>query len=153
MRLALILIAVLLLSTFAIAQTTWYVPDDFPAGIQAALSDSMVTSGDTIIVRPGTYVENIDFVGKAIAVKSEQGASVTTIDGNQAGSVVTFKSGEGLDSLIEGFTITNGTGTVDPDGYPSGGGIYCLNSSPTICKNVITNNSVSGSSWSFYPSS
>ena len=137
MRLALILITALLLPTFAMAQTTWYVPDDFPAGIQAAISDSTVVNGDTVIVRPGTYVENIDFVGKAITVRSEQGAAITTIDGNQSGSVVTFKSGEGIDSSLEGFTLRNGNGAPATD---EGGGISCWDSSPRIFNNFIINN-------------
>ena len=118
---------------------TIYVPDNY-ATIQGAIDSA--SNGDTVIVRPGTYVENIDFVGKAITVQSEQGASVTTIDGNQAGSVVVFKSGEGLYSVIEGFTLTNGTGT-SLSGNSHGGGVYCDNtSSPTITNNIITKNSV-----------
>jgi hypothetical protein len=39
-------------------------------------------------VAPGTYVDNINFKKKAIKVMSEEGADVTTIDGNQSGSVV-----------------------------------------------------------------
>ena len=46
--------------------------------------------GDTVLVMPGTYYENIDFLGKGITVKSVAGPDVTTIDGTLAGSVVTF---------------------------------------------------------------
>ena len=53
-------------------------------------------------------MENVDFVGKAITLKSEKGPEVTTIDGNEAGSVVLFKSGEGRDSVLCGFTLNNG---------------------------------------------
>ncbi len=50
--------------------------------------------GDTITVRPGRYVENININGKAITLRSSDptdGAVVlaTIIDGNQAGSVIT----------------------------------------------------------------
>ena len=56
------------------------------------------------------------------------------------GSVVTFQSGEGLDSVLEGFTITNGTGTEGPQGI-RGGGIYCVDhSSPRIRNNIIIHN-------------
>ena len=87
---------------------TIYVPDNYTT-IQGAIDAS--SNGDTVIVRPGTYVENIDFVGKATTVKSELGAAVTTIDGNQSGTVASFVSGEDSDSVLEGFTLKNGTGT------------------------------------------
>ena len=133
MRIALIVTVFFLLPAAGLAQTTRYVPDDHPT-IQGAI-DACV-NGDTVIVRPGTYVENIDFSGKAITVQSEQGAAVTAIDGNQAGSVVTIQSGEGAASVLEGFTIRNGSTTS------FGGGILCANnSSPTIRNNVVTLNS------------
>jgi len=113
---------------------TYYVPDDFPT-IQAAIEAA--SNGDEIIVRPGTYYENINFLGKAIYLHSEQGPDVTIIDGQQNSCVVAFENGEGRDSIIEGFTITNGYVR-----YAEGGGIYCNNhSSPTITKNVIYGNS------------
>ncbi|MHC4642077.1 MAG: PPXXXP-CTERM sorting domain-containing NosD-like protein, partial [Planctomycetota bacterium] len=46
-----------------------YVDDDAPAdfnNIQAAIDDPNVVDGDTIIVYPGTYVENINFKGRNI---------------------------------------------------------------------------------------
>ena len=103
MRAAYFFAIVLAIPVFAHAQTTWYVPDDFPT-IQGAISDPLVMNGDTVIVRPGTYVENINFLGKAITLVSEQGPEYTFIDGGQAGSVVTFTNNEGLDSVLDGFT-------------------------------------------------
>ncbi len=120
----------LLFSNHLLMGTTYYVPDDY-ATIQEAISDS--ANGDTIIVRPGTYYENVDFLGKALLLKSEQGPSVTTIDGGGTGSVVTFETYEDTSSIIDGFTITNGY-AVD------GGGIMCRISSPTIRNNTITGN-------------
>lgn len=110
---------------------TWFVPDDFPT-IQDAIDAAL--AGDAIIVRPGHYPENIDFLGKAVSLLSEEGPEVTTIDGNQAGSVVVFQGGEGPDTVLSGFTITNG------QAY-SGGGIYCIGSSPEITNNIIIGNS------------
>ena len=117
---------------------TIHVPTDSPT-IQGGIG--IAAHGDTVLVHPGTYVENIDFVGKAIVVLSACGPDSTVIDGNQAGSVVTFVSGEGSDSVIEGFTITNGSGTYF-DGYweYGGGGIYCSGSGPTIQYNRIEGN-------------
>ena len=48
--------------------------------------------GDTVLVAPGSYEENIDFLGKAVTLRSEAGAVTTVIDGGQAGSVVTSGS-------------------------------------------------------------
>jgi hypothetical protein len=47
-------------------------------GINAAVN------GDTVLVAPGTYTENINFNGKAITVKSSKGAMATIIDGGNA---------------------------------------------------------------------
>jgi parallel beta-helix repeat protein len=83
----------------------------------------------------------------AITVKSEYGADTTIIDGSSpahpdTGSVVLFISGEDTNSVLRGFTLTNGTGTLDPGYGPLGGGILCFSgSSPTIDSNTITSNS------------
>jgi parallel beta-helix repeat protein len=133
--------AVLLLAGLGNAATI-YVPDHYPT-IQDAINASV--NGDTVIVRPGVYVENIDFMGKAITVQSEQGS------GSGAGSctispppvsvfppvtnpVVTFDKGETNSSVLDGFIITNGCVST------WGGGIYCHGSSPTITNNTITHN-------------
>ncbi len=136
-------IIIILLSIFFYSYAfpaTIHVPADQPT-IQAGIDASV--NGDTVLVAPGTYVENIDFKGKAITVRGDTGPDVTVIDGNQAGSVVKFESGEGVNSVLDGFTITNGSGThAMPWGY-SGGGIYCEGTSPTITNNTITGNSAS----------
>lgn len=136
---------ILILVTFTVIPEvcradTIHVPTDYLT-IQEAITAA--ANGDTVLVAPGTYLENINFLGKAILVKGSDGAEVTTIDGNMTGSVVTFASGEGPDSILEGFTITNGTGTLDPQGYYCGGGVFCETSSPTVTKNTITRNSTS----------
>lgn len=108
-----------------------YVPDAYPT-IQEAIQAS--SDNDQIIVRDGTYIENINFLGKAITLTSENGASATIIDGNQSHSVVTFRSGEGSSSVLTGFTIRNG---LDDEG----GGIFCgVSTSPTLTENVIHGN-------------
>jgi hypothetical protein len=110
--------------------TALNVPGEYPT-IQAAISAA--GDGDTVLVAPGTYVENIDFLGKAITVKSTGGPDVTCIDGNQASSVVTFKNGEGPDSVLEGFEIKNGF-------TDQGGGVICQLADPTVKNNTITGN-------------
>ncbi len=67
------------------AQTTIHVPAD-QATIQAAIAAAQ--PGDTVLVAPGTYLENLNF-GKAITVTSLDGPSVTIVDGKGAGPVVT----------------------------------------------------------------
>ncbi len=119
------------------AQSTLYVPDDF-ASIQAGITG--MQNGDTLIVRDGTYIENINFNGKAITLKSENDASTTIIDGSGAvGSIVTFDSGENANSTLEGFTLTNGfvDGIISQD---RAGGIICIASSPTINDCVLLSN-------------
>jgi hypothetical protein len=122
--------------------TTLPVPGQFPS-IQDAIENGF--DFDIVLVFPGYYPENIDFLGKALIVRSTNPdnptiVASTVIDGNQAGSVVTFDSGEGLDSVLEGFTITNGSGTLISN-TTLGGGIICVNSSsPTIRKNILTEN-------------
>jgi hypothetical protein len=117
---------------------TIHVPTDSTT-IQAGIDGA--ANGDTVLVHPGTYVENIDFLGRAIVVRSKQGPATTIIDGDQAGSVVVFRNSEDVDSVLEGFTITNGSGTYyDSYWEYAGGGIYCEGAGPTIRYNTITDN-------------
>ena len=112
------------------------VPAD-AASIQQAIDAA--SAGDTVLVSPGTYVENIDFRGKAITVASEQGPATTIIDGGGAGSVVTFASGETRAAVLNGFTIRNGLNSFN------GGGVLVQFSSPTIAGNrIVENGSCSG---------
>ena len=113
------------------------VPADQPS-IQAAINAG--ANGDTVSVAPGTYSENINFMGKALTVISEQGAAVTVIDGGAHDSVAAFVSGEGRGSVLSGFTLQNGLSSFNTPGFGDGGGIWIRNSSPTIQNNAITNN-------------
>ena len=117
---------------------TYYVPDNF-GSIQEALSSPSVVNGDYIIVRDGTYTgannKNLDFGGKAITLRSENGAANCTIDCEGDGRGFYFHSGETSASVVDGFTIINGSPPL------GGGAIYCFAaSSPTITNCVITNN-------------
>ena len=104
-------------------------------------------SGDTVLVLPGTYIENINFNGKGIYVKSQDGPESTIIDGSQPtdsefGSVVTIGSGEDSTSVLRGFTLTGGIGQWinDRGGIRIGGGISCWNASPIIEGNIVKEN-------------
>src|SRR5262245_60620505 len=100
------------------------VPTDQPT-IQSAIDAA--ANGDVIQVAPGLYIENVNFRGKAIRVASDQGPEVTIIDGNYAGPVVTFASGETLQSVLKGFTVRHGRASFSP--IMDGGGIRIENSS------------------------
>ena len=98
--------------------------------IQAAIDAA--DYGDTILVRAGTYEENIDFIGKEVAVIAEEGAASTFIEGVE-GSVVTFESQETRSAILQGFTITNGFAS-------DGGGVSIRSAAPSIAENVIVGN-------------
>jgi parallel beta-helix repeat protein len=128
------LVSFLLFATFAHAATLEVGSGKPYSTIQSAITAA--NTGDTVLVYPGTYTEpeQIDFNGKAITVKSANGPGVTTINGSASGTVVTFNNGEGVGSILDGFTITNGY-----SGW--GGGIYCgFPSSPSITNCTITGN-------------
>jgi hypothetical protein len=108
--------------------------------LQTAISK--VKAKSTICVQPGTYLGKIDFLGKAITIKSTGGAGVTFLDGGGTGPVVSFHTFEGLDSILEGFTIRNGV--VIAGG--GGGGVRIDNASPTIRHNIISGNKALDSS-------
>jgi parallel beta-helix repeat protein len=129
--LSVILLPILSVSS-ALAKMTIHVPADQPT-IQAAIN--VASDGDTVLVAPGTYTENINFAGKAITVRSSNGAKVTIIDGAQKNSVVTFNHSETKKSVLKGFTIQNGLAVAG-----EGGGIAVESSSPTIANNTITHN-------------
>jgi hypothetical protein len=114
---------------------TLLVPDEYLT-IQEAISAA--EHGDTVRVKPGTYEENIIFLGKNIHVQSEKGPWLTTIDGGQLGSVVAIMQDETNAAVLDGFTITNGSGE-------GGGGIWCYGASPTIINNHIKENNVGNS--------
>lgn len=121
---------------FAAAATVIHVPADQPtiqAGINAA------SNGDTVLVSPGTYTENINFNGKAITVASTSGPGVTIIDADKLGPAATFISGESTTSVLKGFTLKNGVGAGAPY-YTNGGGVAIAYSSPTITQNIIVDN-------------
>ncbi len=114
------------------------VPADQPT-IQAEIDAAM--NGDTVLVQPETYVENINYNGKNIVVGSlflttrdTSYISQTVIDGDSLDSVVKFENNEDSTAVLCGFTITNG------NAY-RGGGTYCKDSSPSLNNITITSNS------------
>ena len=134
---------------FSASGVTWHVDGSVPASgdgsswetafktIQEGIDAS--SDGDTVIVGVGTYVENIHFNGRNITLTSTDPLDSTVvantiIDGNQAGSVVTFSGTEGETCVLSGFTIQNGKAWW-------GGGISGYGNQARIGHNIICGNS------------
>src|ERR1051325_5041527 len=88
--------------TCLVHASTLNVPGQYPKIEQALLA---AKDGDTVLVAPGTYVENISFAAK-VALRSTSGPATTII---RAASGTTVNIGGG--SEISGFTITGGRET------------------------------------------
>ncbi|MDD5327623.1 MAG: PQQ-binding-like beta-propeller repeat protein [Phycisphaerae bacterium] len=110
------------------------VPSQYPT-IQSAINAAV--NGDTVLVAPGIYTGtgnyNIDFLRKAITVRSENGPENCIIDCGGLGLGFYFHNNEDANSVLDGFTITNGSSFY-------GGGIYCSWSSPTITNCILSGN-------------
>jgi hypothetical protein len=100
------------------AATTYVIrPDgtaDFPT-IQAAIDAA--TDGDVIELTDGTFTgegnRDIDYLGRAITIRSQSGnpeACAIDCEGSETEPHrgFYFHSGEGLDSILDGVTITHG---------------------------------------------
>lgn len=108
---------------------------DFPT-IQDALFAA--ASGDTVVLADGTFTgagnRNLNFVGKSLVVRSENGTPTTcTLDCQSAGRGFTLVSVP-AGAKVSGITITGGVG--------DGGAIYCENSFPTIENCALVDNGV-----------
>ena len=119
-------VSFLILTAFASVSEakTIYVPDDY-AKIQWAVDSASI--GDTIIVRDGTYYENV-VVNKKLTIKSENGSAYCIVDGSSS-DVFTLKA-DGI--RIEGFSITGGSD-----------GIYIRSNN----NNIISNNTISSNKY------
>ncbi|MCU0370014.1 MAG: DUF1565 domain-containing protein [Bacteroidales bacterium] len=114
------------------------IPGDYPTirqGMEAA------SEGDTVLVSPGTYKENLEFDGTNLTLASlflttqdTSYISATIIDGSSLGSVITVQYYEDAATLISGFSIIHGNGGSD------GGGLYIRNASPVLEHLVIREN-------------
>jgi hypothetical protein len=148
----LILLAALLSSLQAAVKNVPSQYTTIQSGINAAVD------GDTVLVAPGTYFENIHFRGKNIVVTSAFyqtfnlsiiGSTIingSTPSNSDSGSCVRIVSNNN-DSLavLQGFTITGGIGTFwqDEHGagrYCEGGGIIMQYSRATVQFNIVKDN-------------
>ncbi len=116
--------------------------------IKDAINSS--TNSDTILVWPGTYYENVDFIGKNITLASlmlttgdELYKYTTIIDGNKTGSCILFRSGE-TNAVLYGFTLQHGSGFLNIyTNETYGGGIFMDHSSATVVNCVVKDNKAS----------
>ncbi len=124
------------------------VDDDGPAdfnNIQAAID--VAFDSYTILVKDGRYTgtgnREIDFLGKAITVRSENGPNDCIIDCNGEPDyrasehyfAFNFQNEEGPNSVIQGLTITKGRGITTRQFFPA--------ASPTITDcNIVGNYSI-----------
>ena len=141
----------------SVADTITVAPDgsaDFPT-IQSAIDNA--ESGDIVILSPAIYTgdgnRNLSFQGKSITVRSSDPAdpdivAATIIDCQAAESnphrAFTFQNAENPDAILDGITIINGFGPpiqVEGNWLSVGGAILCLDSSPTISRCRLENNS------------
>lgn len=147
------------LSLNAIAQDTLLVPVEYET-IQTAINAAV--DNDIVLVSEGTYLENINFLGKAITVTSEyfidkdtSHISSTIINGSEpdnlnTASVITMISGEDTTSVLMGFTITGGEGTYfSAYGAYTGGGIFIIGGAKITNNHIINNSIIHNNSW-FY---
>ncbi len=102
--------------------------------IQHAISDA--NTGDELIAGQRSYVEQIDFLGKAVTVRSSDPTDPAIVSGTviqNRSTLVTFANKEGADSVLDGLTIL--WGDV---------GVSCSGTAPTIKRCNITGNRAVG---------
>lgn len=129
---------------------TYFVPDHYDS-LQYALDG--VAVGDTVVVRDGVWRgpanRNLDFGGKDLVLRSQNGSSHCTLDaegtpdfGNRQRHIH-FHSGETSAAVVEGFTFIGGWIRFSGDGLDGayGGSILCqAGASPTIRSCVFEGN-------------
>jgi len=131
------------LFVFLILNTVFGVTHNVPADfseIQLAI-DSAV-EGDTILVAPGTYYENL-YIDTNLIIHSTDGPEETIIDGSGIDRVVYFYIHVDNSTEFSGFTIINGYVNAEnwdapPEGY--GGGLLCAGATPELSDLIISNN-------------
>lgn len=116
----------------AVGATVIHVPEDYLT-IQQALNAA--DADDVVVVGPGRYVENIVFPEVPVVLMSSHGPERTIVDGSQAGPVVFIGGSATRQTILSGFTITNGNG-----GGHGAGGVWVSGGRPIITGNLITGN-------------
>lgn len=92
--------------------------------------------GAEIVVPAGVHEEQVNFLGKAVTVRSTDPTDSATVAATVLqgrGNVVTFADGEGTGSVLDGLTIAGGRN-----------GIFCYATAPTIRHCAVTANRNAG---------
>jgi len=105
------------------------------ATIQKAVDEAF--DGDTVVVWPGVYREQVDLKSKDITLQSADDAAVVT---TSTGFAFSFESAEGSNCVLRNFVIT---GCNDADG----GAVYIKSAMPVLTNLTITGNRHGISSW------
>lgn len=123
-----------------------FVPD-YHSKIQRAVDNAC--AGDTIIVRDGTYIENVDVNNKDLTIRSENGSAKTIVQAENPDDHIFEVTADYVN--ISGFTLTGANGirlegtsnnTISNNIFLNNG-IVLHNSK----NNLILNNEISGTSW------
>jgi hypothetical protein len=92
---------------------------------------ALASSGDTILIGPGTYYEHIPLDGKSLTFLGTSGAAATILDGGtpieeREGSILYMTHGQLGGLSIGGLTFQNGQGCVVDERWSVVGGAVAL---------------------------
>ncbi len=116
------------------AGVTIRVPQDI-GSIQAAIN--VAGDCDVVLVAPGEYSENINFIGKRVRLQSSDGPEATTLMPEYSDRpLIRIETGEGIGTRVSGFTLTGSLNWSNSS--------ICLvkvanGSTPSITNNVFRN--------------
>jgi hypothetical protein len=101
-------------------------------GIINATINNVASSGDTVILNPGTYFENNINVSKTITIEASGSQVNTFIDGNQANTGI-FNVTGAYSLTLSGLTLRNGYNTLGGGAINSTGPVTVTSSTFTNC--------------------